>query len=131
MLNKCTFIGNTGADPEVRYTQDNKPIANLSLGCTESWKDKNGERQEKTEWVRVVVFGGLAGVVEKYVKKGHKLYIEGKLQTRKWQDNEGNDRYSTEVVVDGFGGNMIMLGGKAESTQATPAAEPVTDEVPF
>jgi len=116
-LNKIQIIGNLGRDPEIRYTADNKPIANLTVATTDKWKDKAGKQQEKTEWHRVVVFGGLAEVVEKYMKKGDSAYFEGKLQTRKWQDNNGQDKYVTEVVVDSFSGSLQMLGGKGgEST---------------
>ena len=109
--NRVDLIGNVGADPEMRRTQDGRPIANIRLATSESWKDKNtGERREKTEWHRVVVFSeGLAGVVEKYVKKGSKIAVVGKLQTRKWQDQSGQDRYSTEVVLTGFGGDELIL----------------------
>lgn len=108
-LNKVQIIGNLGRDPEIRYTQDNRPIANVSVATTESWKDQSGQKQEKTEWHRVVVFGNLAGVIEKYLKKGDSVYFEGKLQTRKWTGQDGKDNYSTEVVID-RGGNMVMLG---------------------
>jgi single-strand DNA-binding protein len=110
-LNKVQLIGNLGADPEIRRTQDGKPIANLSIATSETWRDKNsGERREKTEWHRVVCFSeGLCGIIEKYVKKGDKVYIEGQLQTRKWQDQEGNDRYSTEIVLQAFNGTLTML----------------------
>lgn len=114
-VNKVILIGNVGKDPEIRRTQDGKPIANLTLATSETWRDKNtGEKKEKTEWHRVVVFNeGLCKVVEQYVKKGAKLYIEGQLQTRKWQNKEGNDQYSTEVVLQGFGGTLTMLDGRA------------------
>ncbi|MGB8289594.1 MAG: single-stranded DNA-binding protein, partial [Rhizobium ruizarguesonis] len=104
-VNKVILIGNVGADPEIRRTQDGRPIANLRIATSETWRDRNsGERREKTEWHTVVVFNeGLCKVVEQYVKKGAKLYIEGQLQTRKWQDQQGQDRYSTEVVLQGFG----------------------------
>lgn len=108
-LNKVTLIGNLGRDPEVRYTNDNRPIANLTLATSESWKDQSGQKQEKTEWHRVVIFGNLADVVQKYLKKGDSVYFEGKLQTRKWTDQQGQERYTTEVVVD-RGGTMVMLG---------------------
>lgn len=113
-VNKVILIGNLGADPEIRRTQDGRPIANLRLATTETWRDKNtGERREKTEWHRVVVFNeGLCKVVEQYVKKGAKLYIEGQLQTRKWQNKDGQDQYSTEVVLQGFGGTLTMLDGR-------------------
>ncbi|WP_137134644.1 single-stranded DNA-binding protein [Rhizobium sp. FKY42] len=115
-VNKVILIGNVGADPEIRRTQDGRPIANLRIATSESWRDRNsGERREKTEWHTVVVFNeGLCKVVEQYVKKGAKLYIEGALQTRKWQDQSGNDRYSTEVVLQGFNSTLTMLDGRGE-----------------
>ncbi len=115
-VNKVILIGNVGADPEIRRTQDGRPIANLRIATSESWRDRNsGERKEKTEWHSVVVFNeGLCKVVEQYVKKGAKLYIEGALQTRKWQDQNGNDRYSTEVVLQGFNSTLTMLDGRGE-----------------
>ena len=108
-LNKVSLIGNLGRDPEIRYTNDNRPIANLTIATSERWKDQSGQQQEKTEWHRIVVFGNLADVIQKYLKKGDSVYFEGKLQTRKWTDKEGQDRYTTEVVVD-RGGQMVMLG---------------------
>ena len=108
-LNKVTLIGNLGRDPEVRYPNDNRPIANLTLATSESWKDQSGQKQEKTEWHRIVIFGNLADVVQKYLKKGDSVYFEGKLQTRKWTDQSGQEKYTTEVVVD-RGGTMVMLG---------------------
>lgn len=110
-VNKVILIGNVGADPEIRRTQDGKAIANLRIATSESWRDRNsGERREKTEWHTIVVFNeGLAKVVEQYVKKGAKLYIEGQLQTRKWQDQNGNDRYSTEIVLQAYNGVLTML----------------------
>lgn len=111
-LNRCTFIGNLGKDPEVRTMQNGSKVANLSLACSESWKDKStGEKKERTEWVRVVIFGQLADVVEKYAFKGSKLYVCGQLQTRKWQ-KDGVDQYTTEIVLQGFGGELTMLDGK-------------------
>ncbi len=109
-VNKVILVGRLGRDPEVRYTPDNRAIANITLATSETWKDKNtGQKQEKTEWHRIVFFGGVAGVVGEYLRKGSQIYIEGKLQTRKWQDQNGQDRYTTEVVVDGFSGVMQML----------------------
>jgi single-strand DNA-binding protein len=110
-VNKVILVGNLGADPEIRRTQDGRSIANLRMATTESWRDRNtGERRERTEWHRVVIFSeGLAKVVEQYVKKGARLYIEGQLQTRKWQDQQGQDRWTTEIVVQNFGGQLIML----------------------
>ncbi len=114
-VNKVILIGNVGADPEIRRTQDGRPIANLRIATSESWRDKNsGEKREKTEWHRVVIFSEpLCKVVEQYVKKGAKLYIEGQLQTRKWQNKEGQDQYSTEVVLQGFNGSLTMLDGRS------------------
>lgn len=111
-LNKVQLIGNLGADPEVRTFQSGSKVANLRLATTESWKDRNtGERQERTEWHTVAIFGdGLVGVVERYLAKGSKVYVEGQLRTRKWQDQSGADRYSTEVVVQGTGGSLVLLG---------------------
>ena len=113
-VNKVILIGNVGADPEIRHAQNGNKIANIRLATSESWKDKqSGQRREKTEWHRVVCFSpGLSVVIERYVKKGSKLYIEGKLQTRKWQDQAGQDRYTTEVVLDGFGSTLTMLDGR-------------------
>lgn len=112
-INKVILVGNVGQDPEVRYLPNGGAVANVTLATSESWMDKNsGQRQEKTEWHRVVFFGKLADVVSQYVKKGSKLYVEGKLQTRKWQDQNGNDKYTTEIVIDGFSGQMQMLDGR-------------------
>ena len=110
-LNKVMLIGNLGADPEVRTFQNGGKVCNLRVATTETWKDRNsGERQERTEWHTVAIFNeGLAGVAERYLKKGSKVYIEGQLQTRKWQDQNGNDRYSTEVVLRGPNSVMTML----------------------
>ncbi|MDD9912480.1 MAG: single-stranded DNA-binding protein [Alphaproteobacteria bacterium] len=149
-LNKVMVIGNVGRDPEIRHTGDGKAIANVTVATTENWKDRSGERQEKTEWHRVVVFGGLADVVSKYVKKGDPVYFEGKLQTRKWTDNQGQERYTTEIVVDNFGGAMQMLsrrgGGDSSYSQSAPAddfgssqqaaqpavaAKQISDDAPF
>lgn len=115
-VNKVILVGNLGADPEIRRTQDGRPIANLSVATSESWRDKNsGERREKTEWHRVVIFNeGLCKIAENYLKKGSKVYIEGQLQTRKWTDQSGQDKYSTEVVLQGFNGNLTMLDGRNE-----------------
>lgn len=109
-LNKVQLIGNVGADPEVRYLNSGQGVANLRIATSESWKNSDGEKQERTEWHSVVVWiDPLIEVIEKYVKKGSKLYIEGALQTRKWQDQNGNDRYSTEVVLTGFNGKLLLL----------------------
>lgn len=113
-VNKVILVGNLGADPEIRRTQDGRPIVNLRIATSESWRDRNtGERRERTEWHRVVVFNeGLAKVAENYLRKGSKVYIEGQLQTRKWQDQSGQDRYSTEVVLQGFNSTLTMLDGR-------------------
>jgi single-strand DNA-binding protein len=111
-LNKVMIIGNLGNDPDVKYTATGDPVVNLSLATTDSWKDKStGDLQEKTEWHRVVLFRRLAEIARDYLKKGSQVYIEGRLQTRKWQDKEGHDRYTTEIV----GNDMQMLGGRANS----------------
>lgn len=112
-VNKVILVGNLGADPEIRRTQDGRPIANLRIATSETWRDKNtGERKEKTEWHRVVIFNeGLCKVAEQYLKKGAKVYIEGALQTRKWTDQSGQEKYSTEVVLQGFNSVMTMLDG--------------------
>jgi single-strand DNA-binding protein len=120
-VNKVILIGNLGADPEIRRTQDGRPIANLRVATSESWRDKTtGERKEKTEWHRVVIFNeGLCKIVEQYLKKGSKVYLEGALQTRKWTDKDGHERYSTEVVLQGFNSQLTMLdtrgGASADS----------------
>ncbi len=113
-VNKVILVGNLGKDPEVRHTQDGKSIVNLSIATSENWRDKaSGERKEKTEWHRVVIFNeGLAKVAEQYLKKGQTVYIEGQLQTRKWTDKDGVDKYSTEVVLQNFRGELHMIGGK-------------------
>lgn len=147
MLNRVELIGNLGRDPEVRATQSGDKVATLSVATSERWNDKNtGEKKERTEWHRVVVFGKVAEICEKYLSKGSKAYFEGKLQTRKWTDQSGNDRYSTEVVLSGFGGKMIMLDGKGQSddgprygdhrsgaaeTEAAPPGGDLDDEIPF
>ena len=110
-VNKVILIGNLGADPEIRRTQDGRPVANLRVATSDSWRDKaTGERRERTEWHRVVIFNeGLCRIAEQYLKKGAKVYLEGQLQTRKWQDPQGQDRYSTEVVLQGFNSQLTML----------------------
>lgn len=143
-VNKVILVGNLGKDPEIRHTQSGAPIANLSIATSETWSDKaTGERKEKTEWHRVVIFNeGLCRVAEQYLKKGAKVYLEGQLQTRKWIDKDGVEKYSTEVVLQGFGGSLVMLdsrdGGKTESAErapskprAVPLSEEMNDEIPF
>jgi single-strand DNA-binding protein len=147
MLNKVTLIGNIGQDPEVRAMQSGDEVVTLSLATSERWKDKTtGEKKEKTEWHRVVVFSpGLVNVIKNYVKKGSKIYVEGKLQTRKWQDNSGQDKYSTEVVLNGFNAKLLLLDSKGsgqsspqnEYDQSPPAEQSqqfdddLNDEIPF
>ena len=116
-INKAIIVGNLGRDPEVRYTANGNAIANITVATTESWKDKqSGERQEKTEWHRVVFFGRLAEIAGEYLKKGAQVYIEGRLQTRKWEDKSGQERYTTEIVA----GEMQMLGSRGGGTSGAP-----------
>lgn len=114
-VNKVILVGNLGKDPEIRRTQDGRPIANLRIATSDTWRDKaTGERREKTEWHSVVIFNeNLCKIAEQYLRKGSKVFIEGALQTRKWQGQDGQDRYSTEVVLQGFNGNLTMLDGRA------------------
>jgi len=160
-VNKVILVGNLGKDPEIRRTQDGRPIANLSVATSESWRDKNtGERKEKTEWHRVVIFSeGLCRIAEQYLKKGSKVYLEGQLQTRKWQDQSGQDKYTTEIVLQNFNSQLTMLDRAGErsgdlgsddggsefgaSGPSTPARKPamaaagagkrgdMDDEIPF
>ena len=116
-VNKVILVGNLGADPRVSYTPSGNAVANLSLATSESWRDKSGEMQERTEWHRAVIFGKLADIAGQYLRKGSKVYLEGKLQTRKWQDQQGQERYTTEIVVD-INGQMQMLDGRQESGAA-------------
>ena len=149
-VNKVILIGNLGRDPEIRSTQDGREIANLTIATSESWKDRSsGERKEKTEWHRVVIFNeGLVSIAKNYLKKGAKVYIEGQLQTRKWTDKDNQEKYSTEVVLQGFGSALTMLDGKGggdsagggynqgytqssgPSSQKMPS-ELMDDEIPF
>ena len=113
-MNKVILIGNVGNDPEIKSFNNGGKVANFSIATSEKWKDKqSGENKEKTEWHRIAVYGdGICGVVERFVKKGTKVCIEGKLQTRKWADRDGNDKYTTEIIVQGFGGGLTLLGGR-------------------
>ena len=115
-VNKVILVGNLGADPEIRRLNSGDPVVNLRIATSESWRDRNsGERRERTEWHRVVIFNeGLCKIAEQYLKKGSKVYLEGQLQTRKWQDQNGQDRYSTEVVLQGFNSTLTMLDGRGE-----------------
>jgi single-strand DNA-binding protein len=142
MLNKVQLIGHLGADPELRALPDGSSVVNLRVATTQSWRDKqSGERRERTEWHRVAIFGKLAEVAGKYLVKGSKVYLEGELRTRKWQDQSGNDRYSTEVALSGFNSSMVMLDGAKDRqgqqaqpptpTQQQPEPQPFDDEIPF
>lgn len=126
-LNKVQLIGNLGKDPEVRNTQDGRAIVNFSLATTEKWRDKStGERKEKTEWHTIVIFNeGLAKVAEKHLRKGSSVYVEGQLQTRKWTDKNGDDRYSTEVVLQNFRGELVMLGEKSSGNDEQTVRSPI------
>lgn len=125
-INKVILIGNLGNEPEIRSTGSGALIASLSVATSESWRDRNtGQQQEKTEWHRVVIFGKLAEIAQQYLHKGSKVYLEGKLQTRKWQGQDGQDRYTTEIVIDGFNGQLQMLDGVrgvADSSEFTPSS---------
>jgi single-strand DNA-binding protein len=141
MFNQCQFIGNLGADPEIKSFDNGGRIANLRLAVSETWKDKaTGEKKERTEWVSVAVASdGLVGVVERYLRKGSKVFVSGKMRTRKWQDQNGNDRYSTEIVLSGFDAKLVMLNGKQDGDQGGqqgqqaqgPADWDLDDDVPF
>lgn len=139
-LNKCAFIGNLGADPEVRSLNNGGEVVNLRLAVSENWKDKDGNRQERTEWVQFVIFNeNLAKVAKSYLRKGSKVYLEGQLQTRKWTDQSGADRYSTEVVLQRFRGELVLLDPKGAGQQAAniggydgPTGDAaLDDDVPF
>ena len=120
-VNKVILIGNLGNDPEVRYMPSGGAVTNITIATSESWRDKtSGEEKEKTEWHRVVFMGKLAEIAGEYLKKGSKVYVEGKLQTRKWQDQSGQDKYTTEIMVDSFNGVMQMLSGKQDGQQSQP-----------
>ena len=150
-INKVILVGNLGAKPEVKYASNGNAISNLSVATSESWTDKStGQKQEKTEWHRVSLFGKIAEIAGQYLDKGSKVYVEGKLQTRKWQDQSGQDRYTTEVIVSGFNGTLQMLDRRdsvsseaptrstrpPESSQSAPKITPVAqdefeDDIPF
>ncbi|MBD5398424.1 single-stranded DNA-binding protein [bacterium] len=145
-INKVILVGNLGKDPEVKHSQDGNKIVTFNIATSETWKDKSGEKKDRTEWHRVVIFSpGLADVAEKYLKKGSKVYVEGQLRTRKWQDASGADKYSTEIVLSGFNAYMIMLdkssGSDYESSDSmgssdagwdnSDTAVDIDDEIPF
>jgi single-strand DNA-binding protein len=132
MLNKVILIGNLGDDPEIRNTQDGKAIAKLRVATSERWKSKDGEQKERTEWHRVVCFNDkLSSIIEKLAKKGSKVYIEGQLQTRKWEDAEGVTRYSTEVVLQGFNSTFKMLDNKSDGEKPSIGDALGDDRIPF
>ena len=123
-INKVILVGNLGAKPEVKYASNGNAISNLSVATSESWTDKStGQKQERTEWHRVSLFGKLAEIAGQYLDKGSKVYVEGKLQTRKWQDQNGQDRYTTEVVVSGFNGTLQMLDRRDDSSSSPPSKD--------
>ena len=150
-INKVTLVGNLGREPEIRHTQSGSKIVNMSIATTDSWKDKStGERKERTEWHRVVIFNpGLADIAERFVKKGSRVYIEGSLQTRKWQDNSGVEKYTTEIVLQNYNGELVLLdskggeassglpfGGDSSSTntgwdEAATSSSDLDDDIPF
>lgn len=136
-INKVILIGNLGKDPEVRSMPNGDKVANITLATSENWKDKNtGEKKERTEWHRVVIFGKLAEIAEKYLTKGSKVYVCGQLQTRKWKDQSGSDKYTTEVVLQGFGGELTMLDGNGDRKQSAQGSydsppSDMDDEIPF
>ena len=143
-INKVILVGNVGKDPEIRSSSEGKEIATIVLATSESWKDKaTGEKKEKTEWHRIVIFNeNLVNVVKNYIKKGHKLYIEGSLQTRKWVDNSAIERYTTEIVIQNYNGNITMLDSRSSSEnnyertdsvslEKTTFSQTIDDEMPF
>ena len=130
-VNKVILVGNLGEDPEVRYMPSGGAAANFSIATSESWRDKaTGEKKEKTEWHKISIFGKLAEIAGEYLRKGSQVYIEGQLKTRKWQDQSGQDRYSTEVVLQGFNGVMQMLGGKQGGQQQQAPMQPQYNQAP-
>ncbi len=146
-LNQCNFIGNLGRDPEVRTFNDGGKVCNFSIACTERWKDRNtGEKREKTEWVNIATFGPLADIANQYLRKGSKVFVSGKFRTRKWQDQSGQDRYSSEIVLQGFDAKLEMLdgkpsgdrdqdpggyGGDSYGDQSRSVHRDIDDEIPF
>lgn len=146
-LNSVQLIGNLGADVELRKTQSGDSVANISIATSESWTDKNnGQKRDKVEWHRVVIFGKVADIAGQYLKKGSKVYIQGQLETRKWTDQSGQDKYTTEIVVKGFGGSMLMLDGRNDNQQSNQSShdqskangyqpqggyDDMDDEIPF
>lgn len=143
-LNQCQFIGHLGQEPKIAYTADGKAVAKISIACSESWQNKSGQKQEKTEWIPVSIFGKLAEIAQQYLHKGSKVFVQGKYTTRKWQNKEGKDQWTTEVVLSGFGSVLQMLDSKGDAnnqsvapvsqepiTPVEVAGDPFGDDIPF
>jgi len=130
MVNKVIIVGNLGHDPQLRQMENGTEIATFSVATSEKWKDKNGEKQSKTEWHKIVAFGKVAEIIGKYLAKGSKVYIEGKLQTRSWEDDAGQKKYTTEIVMNGFDSKLEMLGENKKAETSPPAKE-LNDDIPW
>ena len=130
MVNKVIIVGNLGHDPQLRQMENGTEIATFSVATSEKWKDKNGEKQSKTEWHKIVAFGKVAEIIGKYLTKGSKVYIEGKLQTRSWEDDAGQKKYTTEIVMNGFDSKLEMLGENKKAETSPPAKE-LNDDIPW
>jgi|TARA_R100000501_G_C2621462_1_gene114683 single-strand DNA-binding protein len=133
MVNKVIIVGNLGHDPQLRQMENGTEIATFSVATSEKWKDKNGEKQSKTEWHKIVAFGKVAEIIGKYLAKGSKVYIEGKLQTRSWEDDAGNKKYTTEIVMNGFDSKLEMLGEifSPKKVETSPPVKELNDDIPF
>jgi len=129
-VNKAIVLGNLGADPELRYTPGGRAVANFNMATTRSWNSKDGEKKEETEWHKIVAFGKVAEIIGKYLAKGSKVYIEGKLQTRSWEDDSGNKKYMTEIVMNGFDSKLEMLG-ETKKAETSPPAKELNDDIPW
>ena len=130
MVNKAIIIGNLGSDPQLRQLENGTEIATFSVATSEKWKDKNGEKQSKTEWHKIVAFGKVAEIIGKYLAKGSKVYIEGKMQTRSWEDDAGQKKYTTEIVMNGFDSKLEMLG-ETKKAETSPPAKELNDDIPW
>ena len=130
MVNKVIIVGNLGHDPQLRQMENGTEIATFSVATSEKWKDKNGEKQSKTEWHKIVAFGKVAEIIGKFLAKGSKVYIEGKLQTRSWEDDAGNKKYTTEIVMNGFDSKLEMLG-ENKKVETSPPAKELNDDIPW
>ncbi|MDP6672307.1 MAG: single-stranded DNA-binding protein [Arenicellales bacterium] len=130
MVNKVIIVGNLGHDPQLRQMENGTEIATFSVATSEKWKDKNGEKQSKTEWHKIVAFGKVAEIIGKYLAKGSKVYIEGKLQTRSWEDDAGNKKYTTEIVMNGFDSKLEMLG-ENKKVETSPPVKELNDDIPW